>query len=201
MLRARTVGTMLCLGALVALPACSMFGGGDSGSGQYHQSSYPAYGNTSAQTAGVQQTAQPGTNVTREAAITPHMIRAVQRKLKEANLYSGRVDGVWGPMTQRGVQEWQHQHNQNATGQLDMATMQAMDVESGNSPQYGQGNGTNQPNYSTADHQQTGNSYSSAVPNNNMTPTPQTHQPTSNSSDNSANGPGAGSGNSGQPGH
>ena len=152
MLKARTVGTMLCVGALAALPACSTLGGmfgGNEGGGQ-HQSAYnrPAYSNSgygSSQSA-MQQTAQPGTSVTREAAVTPRTIRAVQRKLKHENLDSARVDGVWGPKTEHGLREWQERHNENATGQLDVQTLQAMNIGPGNNQQYGESNGSNQPN-------------------------------------------------------
>ena len=207
MLKVRTLGTMLALGALTALPACSMFGSGEGGSSQYRQSSY----NTGAYNAGpsqraAMQPAQPGTNVTQQAAITPHMIRAVQHKLRNDHLYSARVDGVWGPMTERGVREWQQQHNVNATGQLDMSTLQAMNISTGNTEQYGQSNGTrtnpgqnaaNQPNYSTAGNRANGSNYSNNMPNtgnmNNASPnqTNPTTQPA-----NTANGNG-GAGNSG----
>lgn len=189
MLKARTLGTFVAIGALAALPACSMFGGGSS-SGQYQQSSYNrgAYNSGSSQTAAA-EAPQPGTTTTREAAITPHMIREVQHRLKEANLYSGRIDGVWGPMTQNGLREWQQKHNVNSTGQLDMATLQAMNISTGNdNQQYGQSNGNepnadqngqnaantaNAPNYSTAGNHPSGNSnYTS-----NMNNMPQNNQP------------------------
>lgn len=223
MLKPRTVGTMLCLGALAALPACStlggMFGGNEGGSSQYRQSSYnrPAYDSSSygSPQSAMQQTPQPGTTVTREAAITPRMIRSVQRRLKHGNLYAGRIDGVWGPMTQRGVREWQRRHNQNATGQLDVATLQAMNIGSGSNTQYGADNGPNratgmypangstQPNYSTAgSHRyQNGSSYSSNNPNDNMMNTSQGSQPNTNPPNNGMNGNASGSGGTGQPGH
>src|SRR6185312_1617994 len=156
--KARTIGTMLCLGALTALPACSMFGdSGSSSGGQYRQSSYGGGYNT----ASAVPMPPPGTSVTGQAAITPEMIRDVQGRLQQANLYPGRVDGVWGPMTERGVHDWQQSHGMSPSGQLDMATLQSMNVAT-YSNQYGQASGTTQPDYSTAGTQPTGGSYSSS---------------------------------------
>ncbi|HEY1933512.1 MAG TPA: peptidoglycan-binding domain-containing protein [Acetobacteraceae bacterium] len=191
MLKARTLGTIVALGALAALPACSMFGGGGSSS-QYGQSSYAS---PASQTASAPQ---PGTTTTTQAAITPHMIRDVQGNLKQANLYQGRLDGVWGPMTQNGLRQWQQQHNMNATGQLDMATLQAMNITADNNQQAGQQNGTSQPNYSTAGNHANGSNYT----NNNTTNAPQATQPNATQPANAANGTG-GTGNNGaaQSGH
>ena len=91
MLKARTLGTVLCLGALTALPAFSTLGGNNGSTGQYRESSSSSTSNT----ASTAQAPQPGTNVTGQAAISPDMIRDVQGRLKQANLYQGKVDGVW----------------------------------------------------------------------------------------------------------
>ena len=56
------------------------------------------------------------------------MIRSVQQSLQQGGLYQGRVDGVWGPSTQAAVRGYQQQHNMNATGQLDQATLAAMNL-------------------------------------------------------------------------
>ena len=156
MLKARTLGSVIALGALAALPACSMFGGGgSSGSSgsQYRQSSNSG---SAYNTASNQQAPEPGATVTGQAAITPDMIRNVQTRLKQDNDYRGSVDGVWGPMTERGVRQWQQSHNVSASGQLDMATLQAMNITTDNS----QNNAAAQPNYSTAG-RPTSNSYTS----------------------------------------
>lgn len=176
MLKARTIGTMLCLGALTALPACSMFGGdsGSSSSGQYRQSSYNNSG--AYNTASTAPTAPPGSSMTGQAAVTPDMIRDVQSRLQQAGNYHGQVDGVWGPMTQRGVRDWQQAHNMSATGQLDMATLQAMNISAGGG-QYGQDNRAAQPNYNTAGSRPTDSNYSSNMDRPATTNTPYTSQP------------------------
>lgn len=156
MLRTRNIGAALALGALVALPACSMFGGGDDQSGsRYSSSSRSSYGNSSyAQTAygnPNQSAPQPGASVTGEAAITPELIRDVQSKLAENGDYKGRPDSVWGPRTEAGVKRWQQQHNLSSTGQLDVATLQSMDL--GNDQDNNQANDNNRnnnANYSAA---------------------------------------------------
>ena len=148
MLRTRNIGAALALGALVALPACSMFGGDQqSGSGsRYSSARGSSYGNSNssyAQTAygnPTQSAPPPGASVTGEAAITPDLIRDVQSKLAQNGDYKGRPDAVWGPRTEAGVKRWQQQHNLSTTGQLDVATLQSMDL---NNNQADNGNASN----------------------------------------------------------
>jgi N-acetylmuramoyl-L-alanine amidase len=51
-----------------------------------------------------------------------------QTALQQHGLYKGRVDGLWGPMTQRAVTSYRGQNSLPATGQLDQATLQASNV-------------------------------------------------------------------------
>jgi peptidoglycan hydrolase-like protein with peptidoglycan-binding domain len=57
------------------------------------------------------------------------LVEQVQTALKQDHLYRGRVDGAWGPHTQRGVAEFQKQHQLPTNGQLDDATLHAMNLQ------------------------------------------------------------------------
>jgi peptidoglycan hydrolase-like protein with peptidoglycan-binding domain len=136
MIRFRTFGALLALGALTALPACSMFDGGKS-SGQYSQGGSNAAGSyntaSNAAVAGDSGTVAP---------VSPDMIRQVQGRLRQDGSYKGQVDGVWGPMTGRAVRDWQQAHNLSTSGEIDMATLQSMDLSASGS-QSGQANNPN----------------------------------------------------------
>ena len=104
------------------------------------------------------------------------MIRHVQTTLKQNGDYRGRVDGVWGPMTESGVRTWQQAHNLSTNGEIDTATLQSMNIptssQANNQP--GQTNNsaaatqpTGNQNYSTGANNPAGSSYSS---NNNQPP-------------------------------
>ena len=126
MMKPRNLSALLALGALTALPACSMFGGDSHGSSQYSQSTAPASYGTPATAS-----AATGTSGT-VAPVSAGMIRKVQTALQQNNDYRGHVDGVWGPMTESGVRKWQQAHNLTTTGEIDMATLQSMNISSDN---------------------------------------------------------------------
>ena len=65
------------------------------------------------------------------APVTRGMVRKVQTTLQQNDDYSGQVDGVWGPMTEAGLRKWQQAHNLNANGEIDVATLQAMNIQPG----------------------------------------------------------------------
>ncbi|MEJ0016323.1 MAG: peptidoglycan-binding domain-containing protein [Acetobacteraceae bacterium] len=121
MTQVRTLARLLALAGVVALPACSMFGGDDSSRTSRTTSAGPSY--AAAAPAPVPAVAPP---------LTPEMIRSVQQTLQQNGLYRGHVDGVWGPRTQSAVRGYQQQHNLTASGQLDQATLSAMNL--GTSP-------------------------------------------------------------------
>ena len=203
MMKPRNLSALLALGALTALPACSMFGEDSHGSSQYSQSTAatpPASYGTPGQ-AVIDSTASAATGTSGTVApVSAGMIRKVQTALKQNNDYSGRVDGVWGPMTERGVRTWQQAHSLNTSGEIDMATLQSMNISASNQAtnEPGQTNDNNnaaaaaQPNgnqnYNTgANNHTTGSTYSN---NNQMpanTPDP-TNQGYSNTTTNNNNG-------------
>lgn len=114
--------------ALLGLGACSdMMGGGSS------YSSRP-----------VAATAPP---------VAPSMVKQVQSTLRDDGYYKdGPVDGMWGPGTESAVRSFQHDHNLNSSGQLDTATLQAMNIPNGSAPNTSapatQPGNYNQPNQS-----------------------------------------------------
>jgi peptidoglycan hydrolase-like protein with peptidoglycan-binding domain len=166
MVKPRNLSALLALGALTALPACSMFGG-DHGSSQ-------AANNPPPPPVASSSTADNGMNGSTNMASNGNMnsnnmnngsgsdqgmqgnashgtVRRVQAKLKENNEYAGRVDGMWGPMTEHGVRDWQQSHSLQVTGQLDRATLRSMDVRGGG--QMGMGSSGGNENYGAAGNQ------------------------------------------------
>jgi peptidoglycan hydrolase-like protein with peptidoglycan-binding domain len=187
MMKARNLGVVIALGAVTALPACGMFGGGDNSS-RYSESSAPATPPASYSTA----SATTGTSGT-VGPVSPGMIRQVQSTLQQNGDYQGRVDGVWGPRTEQGVRTWQQGHNLTSNGQIDVATLQSMNIPAGSqsnaesAPPTNQANGANQPagnqNYSTGATNQSGTNYSSGNP-----PPPNTPYPTDQGAANNGQG-------------
>ena len=91
-MKARNLGALLALGALTALPACSMFGGDRSASNsssQYSQSNTAPASNTIASNAA-------GTSGT-VAPVSSGMIRKVQTTLQQNGDYKAQVN--WGDNT------------------------------------------------------------------------------------------------------
>lgn len=145
------MGNLLALGAIAILPACSMFGGNHNrtASQPYDQSTYNQQANAAQMPA--PSSVPPGAAV---APISRDTISQVQQKLAQDGEYRGRVDGVWGPRTERAVRDYQSKNSLNASGMLDAATLQSMDITSNNpngnannNPNY---NATNNPNYNTS---------------------------------------------------
>lgn len=56
------------------------------------------------------------------------ILRLAQQKFKDAGLYTSAVDGISGKGTQKAILEWQTQHQLNATGKLDGATLASLNL-------------------------------------------------------------------------
>jgi peptidoglycan hydrolase-like protein with peptidoglycan-binding domain len=125
MIKVRNLAALLALSSVAVLPACSMFGDENSRSSR---ASYPSQSYAAAPSA---------------SELTPDTTQQVQQKLQQQGLYSGRVDGVWGPATEAAVRSYQQQHNLNATGKLDPDTIAALDMAT--NPNAGQNTGSAQP--------------------------------------------------------
>jgi peptidoglycan hydrolase-like protein with peptidoglycan-binding domain len=96
----------IAIGLLAGLGACSnMMGGGSSSGSSSHAAA---------------ATAPP---------VAPEMVRQVQSKLRDGGYYKqGPIDGVWGPATEASVRSFQHDHSLTPNGQLDVPTLQALNV-------------------------------------------------------------------------
>lgn len=64
--------------------------------------------------------------------VAPDMVKDVQSKLRDDGYYEqGAVDGVWGSGTEAAVRSFQKDHQLSSSGQLDVPTLQALNVASG----------------------------------------------------------------------
>lgn len=62
--------------------------------------------------------------------MSPEVIKKVQKALNDKGYDAGPVDGQWGPLTQRAVQNFQQsQGQQQASGELNKQTLTALGVE------------------------------------------------------------------------
>jgi peptidoglycan hydrolase-like protein with peptidoglycan-binding domain len=104
MIKVRNIAALLAISSVAALAACS--------------------GNSNSQPSRISYAApQP-------PAVSPNLIAQVQTRLQQAGTYNGNIDGLWGPATEAAVRNYQQQHSLNATGQLDVPTLAALDVGS-----------------------------------------------------------------------
>ena len=64
-----------------------------------------------------------------QPTVAPDMVRQVQSKLRDSGYYKqGAVDGVWGSGTETAVRSFQKDHNLGSSGQLDVPTLEALNV-------------------------------------------------------------------------
>jgi peptidoglycan hydrolase-like protein with peptidoglycan-binding domain len=61
--------------------------------------------------------------------LSPDSVASVQQKLQTAGVYTGRVDGVWGPDSDAALQRFQQSHQLQATGQLNLATASTLGLD------------------------------------------------------------------------
>ena len=61
--------------------------------------------------------------------ISPQLVKKVQSQLKNEGFYKrGAVDGIYGSRTESAVRSFQQDHNMEATGQLNLPTLHALNV-------------------------------------------------------------------------
>jgi peptidoglycan hydrolase-like protein with peptidoglycan-binding domain len=60
-------------------------------------------------------------------------VKKAQQALKDKGHDPGPIDGQYGPLTQKGVKEFQEKQNMKATGRLDQQTLSALGVQEGSS--------------------------------------------------------------------
>jgi len=56
-------------------------------------------------------------------------VQAVQDKLRQAGVYSGHIDGVWGVDSQAALEQFQQSHQLQVTGQLNQATAATLGLD------------------------------------------------------------------------
>lgn len=61
---------------------------------------------------------------------TGDKVLGIQTTMREAGLYDGRLDGLWGPKTERAVRDWQSFNNLKVDGlwgpKTSLRTLQLM---------------------------------------------------------------------------
>jgi peptidoglycan hydrolase-like protein with peptidoglycan-binding domain len=119
MIKVRNLATLVAIGALAGLTGCSALGMGGSSAPQ-----------AAAAPPAPPPAPAPAPAPTPGNELSHQTVRQIQTALKHNGDYRGRVDGVWGPMTQNGVSQFQQKNGLQATGALDEQTLQALHVTS-----------------------------------------------------------------------
>ena len=56
-------------------------------------------------------------------------VQSVQSSLRQAGVYSGRIDGIWGADSQAALERFQQAHQLQVTGQLNQATAATLGLD------------------------------------------------------------------------
>jgi len=56
-------------------------------------------------------------------------VQSVQDRLRQAGVYSGRIDGIWGADSQAALERFQQAHQLQVTGQLNQATAATLGLD------------------------------------------------------------------------
>ena len=64
--------------------------------------------------------------------LEPAVIHGVQQRLRVMGFYRGAADGIWGPVTQNALIEFQKSRGLDATGDLTPATASVMGLNPNN---------------------------------------------------------------------
>lgn len=134
MMKVRNFAAVVAIGALAALPGCSMFGGGN-------EAQTAAAAPPPAEAPAPAPAPMPSDP--QQNALSHSLVRQVQTELKQNHMYSGHVDGIWGPMTRRGVSRYQQKNGLPVSGQLDDQTLHAMQLSAPSSESGGLGGANN----------------------------------------------------------
>jgi peptidoglycan hydrolase-like protein with peptidoglycan-binding domain len=57
------------------------------------------------------------------------VVQNVQDRLRQAGVYSGRIDGIWGADSQSALERFQQAHQLQVTGQLNQATAATLGLD------------------------------------------------------------------------
>ncbi len=58
-------------------------------------------------------------------------VQNVQDRLRQAGVYTGRIDGIWGADSQASLERFQQAHQLQVTGQLNQATAATLGLDPG----------------------------------------------------------------------
>lgn len=72
--------------------------------------------------------AQAPAQLTYQQPLAPPAVHEVQDRLRQAGVFTGASDGVWGPDSQSALQQYQQTHGLQVTGQLNQATATMLGV-------------------------------------------------------------------------
>lgn len=105
----------------LSLAACQGMGGGEAGGQQQSSAAYPP-----SQPSPARQT----TSSVQTQALSPELVRNIQRSLNQRGYQAGPVDGVYGEATQQALGNFQRDQRLTASGQLDGQTLASLGVVS-----------------------------------------------------------------------
>jgi peptidoglycan hydrolase-like protein with peptidoglycan-binding domain len=63
--------------------------------------------------------------------VSPQVVQDVQNRLRQAGVYSGQIDGIWGADSQAALERYQQSHQLQVTGQLNQATAATLGLDQG----------------------------------------------------------------------
>jgi peptidoglycan hydrolase-like protein with peptidoglycan-binding domain len=61
--------------------------------------------------------------------ISPVHVAQIQHLLREKDMYSGAIDGAWGPLTARAANKFRQQHGLEASEGLDIALLRSLNAQ------------------------------------------------------------------------
>jgi peptidoglycan hydrolase-like protein with peptidoglycan-binding domain len=63
--------------------------------------------------------------------VPPPTVQTVQDRLRQAGVYTGRIDGIWGADSQAALERFQQANQLQVTGQLNQATAATLGLDPG----------------------------------------------------------------------
>lgn len=77
--------------------------------------------------------------------ISASQVKQAQEALQNKGLYSGRIDGIYGPKTRHAIAKFQEQNGLQQTAELDEQTMMKLESGAGNGASESSGMGSSPP--------------------------------------------------------
>jgi peptidoglycan hydrolase-like protein with peptidoglycan-binding domain len=63
--------------------------------------------------------------------VPPQTVQDVQNRLRQAGVYGGQIDGIWGGDSQAALERFQQAHQLQVTGQLNQSTAATLGLDPG----------------------------------------------------------------------